>query len=272
MKDIRIAISILIGGIFAGCATTPDPTQALVRARNLQNEAVASPNIGLAEVELHDAQRILKGAELEHEANPRSNMEMHLSNIAAAKFEIAMAEAKRRGAEQRLAAARTTGDAEEQIAQLQAQLEAERQARIQLEQEMAKSLESLEGEGATVERTEEGTVLTLTGAVLFRFDEAELLPSAKEKLGQVAEALQAQGEDVEIVIEGHADATGPTAYNQDLSRRRAESVKQFLVEQGLDADRLRTIARGERDPIATNETPSGRANNRRVEIVVPGEA
>ncbi|HET8790544.1 MAG TPA: OmpA family protein [Modicisalibacter sp.] len=101
--------------------------------------------------------------------------------------------------------------------------------------------------------------------VHFEFDSAKLTADTERYLDTVAEKLDAN-ESVYVRIEGHTDSIGSEAYNLDLSQRRADSVKDYLASQGIDASRMRTIGYGEEQPIATNETAAGRALNRRVEL------
>ncbi|MBB3191842.1 OmpA family protein [Halomonas cerina] len=101
--------------------------------------------------------------------------------------------------------------------------------------------------------------------VNFEFDSATLTMGAEQILDGVAEKLRAN-ENVRVRIEGHTDAMGSDAYNQDLSQRRADSVADYLAGQGIDMERMRTIGYGESQPIASNETDAGRAQNRRVEL------
>jgi outer membrane protein OmpA-like peptidoglycan-associated protein len=97
------------------------------------------------------------------------------------------------------------------------------------------------------------------------------LPTAQAKLNDVAIALTKQDAESKIIIEGHTDSQGEPAYNQDLSQRRAQSVRDYLVSRGMAADRVTAQGFGLTRPIADNTSPEGRANNRRVEIVVqPG--
>lgn len=110
-------------------------------------------------------------------------------------------------------------------------------------------------------------VITLSGSVLFRTDEAILLPSAQARLDQVANALLAQPTRT-LVIEGHTDSRGDDGHNLELSQRRAEAVRSFLVSKGYAASRIQASGVGEVRPIADNGTQEGMANNRRVEIVV----
>lgn len=115
-------------------------------------------------------------------------------------------------------------------------------------------------------QTEQGLVLTLSD-VLFEVDSDRLKPEAKLDLARLAAFLNANP-DRAIVIEGHADSTGATSYNFGLSRRRAEAVETFLVAAGVDPLRMHVEAFGEEYPVASNATATGRAMNRRVEMLV----
>jgi OOP family OmpA-OmpF porin len=106
--------------------------------------------------------------------------------------------------------------------------------------------------------------------VNFDFDKAEIRADAGVILDEAASIL-ARNPDVTVTIEGHTDSTGPESYNQGLSERRAEAVKNHLAEQGIAADSLSTVGHGEMKPIASNETREGRALNRRVELEVMRE-
>lgn len=101
--------------------------------------------------------------------------------------------------------------------------------------------------------------------VNFEFDSAQLTPGAEQVLDDVAERLVANP-DVRVSIDGHTDSVGPAQYNQDLSQRRAESVVNYLESRGVERSRMRAQGFGEEQPVATNETDAGRAENRRVEL------
>jgi outer membrane protein OmpA-like peptidoglycan-associated protein len=123
---------------------------------------------------------------------------------------------------------------------------------------------------AAVREEERGLVVTLSGSVLFRSAKSTLLPSAKVKLDQVATALlsiRARN----LIVEGNTDSQGSESYNQDLSQRRADAVRDYLVQKGYPADRIQARGMGKGSPIADNASPEGRANNRRVEIVIERE-
>jgi outer membrane protein OmpA-like peptidoglycan-associated protein len=95
-----------------------------------------------------------------------------------------------------------------------------------------------------------------------------LLPGARVKLGEVADALSKQDPLSKIVVEGHTDSQGGVSYNQDLSQHRAQAVLDYLVSRGVSADRVSAQGFGSTRSVADNNSPEGRANNRRVEIVV----
>jgi OOP family OmpA-OmpF porin len=104
---------------------------------------------------------------------------------------------------------------------------------------------------------------------LFDFDKAVLKPEGKAKLDDLVSKLQ--GINLEVIIAvGHTDSVGADAYNQKLSVRRAESVKAYLQGKGIEANRVYTEGKGEKQPVADNKTAEGRAKNRRVEIEVVG--
>ncbi|WP_104203671.1 OmpA family protein [Billgrantia saliphila] len=108
--------------------------------------------------------------------------------------------------------------------------------------------------------------VTLDSEVTFAFDSAEIRPQAHRTLDEVATTLR-ENPDLRVRIEGHTDSVGSAQYNQDLSQRRADSVKEYLVSRGIDERRMTTRGFGEENPVATNETDAGRQQNRRVEII-----
>ncbi|QVQ29518.1 outer membrane protein OmpA [Achromobacter deleyi] len=103
----------------------------------------------------------------------------------------------------------------------------------------------------------------------FDFDKSVLKPEGRQLLNQVAQ--QVRGIELETIIAvGHTDSIGTEAYNQKLSERRAASVKAYLVSKGIDPNRIYTEGKGKLQPIASNKTKEGRAQNRRVEIEIVG--
>lgn len=150
-----------------------------------------------------------------------------------------------------------------------AQLEQEREMRQSVEKKLTAAISSLDQIGKVKEENR-GVVITLSGSVLFATGKYELLPIAKEKLNDVAKALQDQGFK-EIIVEGHTDSRGAETTNQELSLNRAQSVRTHLVSQGIDTAKISARGMGEASPVAPNTTTEGRANNRRVELVVVPE-
>ena len=111
-------------------------------------------------------------------------------------------------------------------------------------------------------------VITLSGSVLFASAKWDLLPAAQVRLNDVANALTKEDPLSKIVVEGHTDSQGAPGYNQELSQHRAQVVRDYLVSRGIAGDRISAQGIGPTRPIADNASPEGRANNRRVEIVV----
>lgn len=125
---------------------------------------------------------------------------------------------------------------------------------------------------ASVKQEARGMVITLSGSVLFASAKADLLPAAQLKLNDVANALTKEDPLSKIVVEGHTDSQGQAAYNQELSQHRAQVVRDYLVTRGIASDRISAQGFGPSRSIADNNSPEGRANNRRVEIVVQPSA
>jgi len=111
--------------------------------------------------------------------------------------------------------------------------------------------------------------VTFAADVLFDFDKSVIKPEGRSKLDELAGKVK--GINLEVVIAiGHADSIGSDEYNQRLSVRRAEAVKAYMVSKGLEANRVYTEGKGEKQPVASNKTAEGRAKNRRTEIEVIG--
>jgi len=125
--------------------------------------------------------------------------------------------------------------------------------------------------GLKTQRKENILIVNMPGALLFDVDSTELKPGSQQKLREVAQILKRYPlSDLEVA--GHTDNSGSAEYNQRLSERRAQAVKDFLVAEGIDPARIIARGYGETMPVASNDTPEGRQLNRRVELkIIPRE-
>jgi outer membrane protein OmpA-like peptidoglycan-associated protein len=121
--------------------------------------------------------------------------------------------------------------------------------------------------GATVVRQGEGILVKFDSGILFDTGKSDLKPAARANLQSLATSLQ-NNPQTNILIVGHTDNTGTDSFNMDLSVRRAQAVKSFIVSNNVSASRLSTEGKGEMEPIADNTTEDGRAQNRRVELAI----
>lgn len=123
------------------------------------------------------------------------------------------------------------------------------------------------GDNVNVRNTGQELILTLPQDLLFATDSATLRPDLQNDLRVIATNL-VNFPRSDVIVVGHTDNTGTAAYNQNLSERRASSVAQVLRSQGVASNRIQTQGRGLTQPVASNATPAGRAQNRRVEIFI----
>lgn len=121
--------------------------------------------------------------------------------------------------------------------------------------------------GATVERVGEGINVTFASGLLFDFDSDVIRGEARANLDELAASLE-EYDGSDLLIVGHTDAKGTETYNQDLSERRAQAARRYLASRGVDSARIDIRGRGEYEPVASNETESGRQLNRRVEVAI----
>jgi outer membrane protein OmpA-like peptidoglycan-associated protein len=121
--------------------------------------------------------------------------------------------------------------------------------------------------GASVERIGEGIKITFDSNVMFDVDQSRVKDGFKAELTELAAILN-KYEDTNILLQGHTDATGPEEYNLALSRRRAQAVADYLSLQAVDSARFTIEGYGESMPVASNDTPEGRRQNRRVEVAI----
>ncbi len=121
--------------------------------------------------------------------------------------------------------------------------------------------------GATVERVGEGIQVTFESGLLYDFDSDRVRGDAGANLRNLAASLD-EYPNTNLLIVGHTDSDGPSGYNEDLSSRRARAAADYLLSRGVDRDRVRTVGRGEREPVASNGSETGRERNRRVEVAI----
>jgi outer membrane protein OmpA-like peptidoglycan-associated protein len=204
------------------------------RIREIERRALAEAEEGLAK---QQAERARREAE-------RANAEAERAN--------ALARAADQRAEQNAEAARQSAErAEREKAELRAELN--RQLGLILE----------------TRDTKRGLVASMSD-VLFDTAQHTLKPGARERLSKIADIITSHP-GVHVAIEGHTDSVGTDEYNQQLSERRASSVRSFLVQNGVPPTSVSSTGFGESQPVATNDTAAGRQTNRRVELVVTGD-
>ncbi len=147
--------------------------------------------------------------------------------------------------------------------------QAERElARLRAEHEKSRAeLTATLSRLAKVREEARGVIVTLPGNIYFNFNKADVKPAMQMQLTKIAQALAAVP-DQKLLIEGHTDSVGSNEYNRSLSESRAQSVQTILLAGGIAAERMEIKGYGESKPIADNDTPAGRAQNRRVEIVL----
>ncbi|WP_245591313.1 OmpA family protein [Derxia gummosa] len=286
MTTGRASRLVLAGGVialslaFAGCASTPKPNPDLDAARQQVQMVESNPSaLSYAPNELRDAKDALRRADTAWNDGDKEET-AHLSELASRRAKVAMAIAQSRAdGEQlknvqaetdriRLQARQTEAErarAQASDAQMQAQ-----QAQMQAQQAQAQA-ERLRNELSSLQaqQSDRGMVVTF-GDVLFAFNSSTLAPSATPKLDKLVEFLN-ENPQRKISVEGYTDSVGSENYNQQLSLRRAEAIKQALVLKGISPDRVMTQGLGESYPVADNGTADGRAMNRRVEVVIGDE-
>jgi outer membrane protein OmpA-like peptidoglycan-associated protein len=257
-RSLAMCLVISLGLI--GCASVPPPE--LVDARAAYQKAANGPAARYSPAELHNAEQSLQLAEKAFEDDGDDPITRDQAYVALRRTQLA--DTRARMVQQQAALETSKARAEQlragQLANAQKQLADEAARRKTAEEELARL--------AQVKEDERGTVITLSGSVLFASDQAELLPAAQQRLTEVAKALNSRNPNSQIVIEGHSDSKGSKSYNLELSARRAEAVRTYLISQGIGANRIQAQGLGFTHPISDNKTAEGRANNRRVEIVV----
>ncbi len=283
----KIGLGLVI--VCAGCATAAPPSE-LVGARQTYDRAKQGIAAKLNPSDLHTADLALDAAEKSYLDDGDTRKTRDLAYVADRRALIAESRARSMQSTQnqqqtvsdmhsaQTAQVKSTsaqlGRANQQLAlkdqamdNQATQLAAEREARAEADKRAAQAAADL-AKFASIKQETRGLVITLSGGVLFASAKSELLPAAQVKLNSVAEALTQQDPDSKMVVEGHTDSQGGVGYNQDLSQRRAQTVRDYLVSRGIASDRVSSQGFGSSRSVADNKSAEGRANNRRVEIVV----
>lgn len=251
----------------AACAATPPAS--LEQARATLQAAQADAEVArYAGAELDLAARTLRDAEQSpgdsaHRAYIAQQQARIARELAAARAFDAQAQAAERAALER-----QVKEAEAERDRALARAVAAEAARDDQDR-LAAEVRRLKAQLAELEaqKTERGWILTLASDVLFDLGHSNLKPSGQRAIATVARFMREHGER-KILVEGFTDNTGSESFNQRLSERRAQAVRDALVKQGIGAERIEARGLGEQNPVASNDHPNGRSLNRRVEIVI----
>jgi outer membrane protein OmpA-like peptidoglycan-associated protein len=261
MRIERVLPCALAAGLSLSACGSTAPTHELKLARQAYSEAT-EPGKPVAAEPMLDAQRTLNAAESEHSYYPRSTEERHLAYIATRKAQIAMAQGQSQVAKE------ATDNANREYATaLEAKDQTQTESTAQLKAERDAAVFALERMGSVSDEGDSMSI-TLNGGVLFELNQATLLPTAKERLDEVASALKTMPEGQSFTIVGRADTTGTEEFNDKLSQDRADAVREYLISHGVQGEKLVAVGKGEADPVATNTTKKGRETNRRADVDV----
>jgi outer membrane protein OmpA-like peptidoglycan-associated protein len=279
----KSALCLVLSFIGAAACATAAPPQELRNARSAYDRASHDTTAQVNPADLHAAKQTLNKAEraFEEDGDDQNTRDVAYTAerqvlIAEARARTAQNMSKRQqitskmNADQASAVQSTSaalGRANQQLASQGQQLDSERQRRQDAERRATQAAADL-ARVASVKQETRGMVITLSGSVLFASGKSELLPAAQARLSAVAQSLANQDPDSKLVVEGHTDSQGSASSNQVLSQMRAEAVRMYLVSHGIADDRVTSTGVGPTRPIADNGSAEGRANNRRVEIIV----
>ncbi len=258
--------------ILAGCASAPKTPEGAVMARGkltqLQNDPALASKVSVA---IRTADTAVKAAEIPRKDKALSD---HLVFIAGREVDVAWAQAKTRQLEDQragLTEQRNTERLDSRTREADRAHGAAEQARMDADMAREDS-DALRRQIAELnaKETERGLVVTL-GDMLFETGKSQLKGNAAENLAKLSSFLKAYPKRT-LMIEGHTDNVGSEDSNLSLSQRRAESVRSYLLEQGISNSRLSAYGKGENSPVTSNDSISGRALNRRVEVIIANPA
>ncbi len=265
-KNGYLTISFMVIAALAGCGSTPNAL--LDSARSSYRSAQSDPKVtNLAPLELKQAGDTLAEADNAWKKGKDSAKVDHLAYLAQQQVSIAQETAKRKAAEADVSAA----DAERNKIRLSARTEEAEKAQQQAQSaEMRASTLESQLKELNAKKSDRGTVITL-GDVLFDTNRAELKSGGVREVQKLADILK-QNPQRNVAIEGFTDSTGSENYNQQLSERRANAVRDTLMNMGIDSTRITTRGYGKSFPVASNSNQAGRQLNRRVEVIISDES
>jgi outer membrane protein OmpA-like peptidoglycan-associated protein len=262
MNRYSLILAAAAAACVAACSSTPETIEELETARAVVPQVEASPRAGVAATNISEARKALDQANRLAEKGGK---------VADIQYEATVAARNAQIANEKILSAMARDEIEKGTAERQAVLteartrEADRNAQsARSAEERAKALEQ-ELKDLQGKKTDRGVVVTL-GDVLFDTGKATLKPGAYTTIDRLATVLK-QDANRKVLIEGHTDNVGTDEYNQGLSERRAASVQAALFERGVEASQISTVGKGETTPVAGNDNPAGRQQNRRVELV-----
>jgi outer membrane protein OmpA-like peptidoglycan-associated protein len=258
---ILIGIGIALG--MAGCVSTPQPNAALESARTAVQAAVADPNAAkYAALDVQSAQTNLAAADAAYLKHDEADIAQP-AYMAAQSARLAQLKGAAKADDARVAA----GQAERDSILLAARTNQVDSAKRATDAATANSARlQAEVDALKAKPTDRGLVLTL-GDVLFETGSSTLSPGAGRNLDRLVQFLT-EHPDRLVEIDGFTDSVGTDSFNQDLSQRRADSVRASLLSRGIAGTRVATQGYGKEYPVASNSESSGRQLNRRVEVVI----
>ncbi|WP_152205668.1 OmpA family protein [Marinobacter changyiensis] len=259
-RKLSLGIAVGLSALMVGCAGSPPENQMVTEAEFAYSKIENDPNVARSgPSELRSARNELDRAQALLAENASEEEIEHVAYLAKRHAEIAYEMGERARLQQEI------DSAEERREQLVLEMRTSEAQSAQAEaRRLREQLLAMEAK-----ETDRGMVLTL-GDVLFDLNQADLKPSAQRTIQELTEFMN-EYPGRRVRVEGYTDSTGAEDYNQGLSERRAMSVKAALTENGVSSSRIDVVGYGEAYPKASNDTSSGRQQNRRVEIVISDE-
>ncbi len=266
MNKLMTITTVLAAAIgLSACAAQPNSNlqQAQAQFTQLQNDPRSSQ---MAALETEDAGKAVTEASKAFENGDKKQVDQ-LAYVAQRRIELAEQTIALRSSEAELEQS-AAKRAEAQLSSREQQLQSSQQQLKLSEQQLAAreaQIRKLQDE-LKAKQTERGTLVTL-GDVLFDVDKSDLKSTGVRDVQKLASFLN-ENPERQLMVEGYTDSTGAASYNQQLSQRRAESVLRALTHAGVSAQRIQVVGYGQQYPVASNDTASGRAQNRRVEVTI----